>query len=272
MTVQARMSEALGRAGGSVQEWVREVDIEQAVEKLWYWSGRSVIDMYARLALHLDVVWHAALPTGPKIIAVNHPTTTDPFYMLAVIPEQMSLLITDMAFGVPGFGDYLRAAGHVPVVEGNGRLAFEQAKELLQTGQTIGIFVEGALSPLGDGLGFHQARTGAVRLALSTGAPIVPVGISLDPRHIRFQETTVGERTEIARWYLGGPYAVTVGRAMVCRGNVEDREWVRTASQRVLQRIESLSRASAWRLESARLERNTGLASFRRQGMADETM
>ena len=266
MTVQVQMGEALGRAAALVQEFVQEIDVAQAAQGLCYWSGRTVVDAYASLALTVDLAWQAPLPRGPKVVAFNHPTTTDPFYMLAVIPEQMSLLITDMAIAVPGFGDYLRAAGHVPVVEGRGRLAFEQAGHLLQEGRTIGIFPEGALSPLGAGLGFHRAHTGAARLALSAGVPIVPVGIALDPGRIRFSTAEAGGRTETARWYLGGPYAVTVGKAMTCRGDVEDWDHVRSVSERVMQRIARLSRTSALRIERSRRER------LRQEGLRRETL
>ena len=262
MTVQARASEALDRAFRIAQEVSQRLDVAQAVQGLFYWSGQTLVDLYVRLALEMDVLRLAPLPAGPKIIAANHPTTTDPFYMLAVIPEQTSILITDMAFGVPGFGAYLRTAGHVPVIKGRGQLAFEQARQRLVSGGTIGIFPEGALSPLGDELGFHPARTGVARLALCTGAPIVPVGISLDTRRIRFQKTTVGEQSEIARWYLGGPYAVTVGAAMYCEGDIEDWEGVRSISRRVLQRIAWLSHASARRLERSYQEAATAPRSF----------
>ena len=91
--------------------------------------------------------------------------------------------------GTPGIGDthvlgrYLRAAGHIPVITGNGRAAFEEAKRLLGAGQTVTIFPEGSISPLEGG--FYPARTGVARLALSTGAPVIPVGIHLDRERIQ---------------------------------------------------------------------------------------
>ena len=268
MMLQAQMSEVLGRAARVVDRYVQEIDIAQTVETLCYWSGRSVVDAYTRLVLDMDVVWSAPLPQGPKIVAVNHPTTTDPFYMLAVIPEQMSLLITDMAFAVPGFGRYLRAAGHIPVIRGNGRLAFEQARQQLEAGRTVGIFPEGALSPLRKDMGFHRARTGVARLALSTGAPIVPVGIALDQKRIRVSTAEAGGWSETARWYLGGPYALTVGEAMVCAGNVQDWDHVRSVSKRVMHRIARLSRVSAQRLGRSRRGSDAVPGLFQQRGAA----
>jgi 1-acyl-sn-glycerol-3-phosphate acyltransferase len=220
-----------------------------SLQQLSYWVGRTLVDLYARLALDMDVQYHAALPTGPKILAANHPTTTDPFYLMTVVSEQISILVTEMAFDVPGFGDYLQAAEHIPVRSGQGRDALEQAAQQLERGHTIGIFPEGALSPLADGPGFHRAHTGAVRLALRTGAPIVPVGVYLDPACIRCAEISAGEKSDTARWYLNGPYAVTVGQAIHLGGELEDRAYVRSASHYVMQHIAHLARQSNQRIQ-----------------------
>jgi len=234
------------------------------LDKILYRTGQTAIGLYADTMLKLDVVQHAPLPTGPKIIAVNHPTTTDPVLMMAVVPEQMSILITEMVFKVPAVGQYLRLAGHIPVITGNGRVAFEEALRLLEAGRAVGIFPEGALSPLEGGV--HRPHTGAARLALSTGAPIIPVGIHLQREHIHFVETTVDGHTEVARWYLRGPYSVTIGEAMYCKGDVEDRECVRTASERVMERIAQLARESALRMPVA--DRRTSTRPVRVAGLS----
>jgi 1-acyl-sn-glycerol-3-phosphate acyltransferase len=217
--------------------------------QLSYWSGRGIVDLYARLALGMDIVRQGAWPEGPKIVAANHPTTTDPFYLMTAVSEQMSILVTEMAFEVPVFGEYLRAAEHIPVSAEKGRLAFELAAHQLQRGRTIGIFPEGALSPLAEGLGFHRARTGAVRLALSAGVPILPVGIAMDYERIHYSEVEAGDQSETARWYPIGPYALTVGRAIYLEGEVEDWEFVRAASQNVMHEIARLARQSDQRVQ-----------------------
>jgi 1-acyl-sn-glycerol-3-phosphate acyltransferase len=205
-----------------------------------------VVDLYARMALKMDVSWHAQLPAGPKIIAANHPTTTDPFLMLSWVPEQMSILVTEACFNVPIFGQFLRQAGQVPVARSNGRAAFDRARELLASGRTVAIFPEGSLSPLEGGL--CRPRTGVARLALSTGAPVIPVGIHLQRERIRFVDIEIDDRVESARWYLDGPYAVTVGKPMYLDGSVEDRPHVRHLSRQVMERIALLSQESALRM------------------------
>jgi 1-acyl-sn-glycerol-3-phosphate acyltransferase len=219
------------------------------LEKVLFWSGRSVVDLYTKTMLDMDVVRHGSLPEGAKIIAANHPTTFDPFLVLTLASEQMSILITETCFKVPVFGHYLRATGHVPVIHSNGRAALEEARRLLQAGRTIGIFPEGALSPLNGGV--CEPRTGTARLALSTGVPVVPVGIHLDRERIRFFETQVDGVTEIARWYLRGPYAVTIGEPMYRAGDVEDWELVRSVSAQIMGRIVQLAHESALRMQGS---------------------
>jgi 1-acyl-sn-glycerol-3-phosphate acyltransferase len=210
--------------------------------------GRLAARLYGNALLKMDVQRRAPLPRGAKIIAPNHPATTDPFMMMGLVHEPISILITEMCFKVPVLGRYLRAAGHVPVIDGHGRAAFEEATKLLKAGRTVVIFPEGALSPLEGGL--CPPHTGVARLALLTGAPVVPVGVHLQRQGITFRETTVDGKTELARFYLHGPYAVTIGEPVRFEGNVEDREVVRAISQRIMQRIGQLAQQSAYRVRS----------------------
>jgi 1-acyl-sn-glycerol-3-phosphate acyltransferase len=232
--------------------WVVSGQFRFASDEAFNWFGRAVMRLYTWAMLDMDVQYQAPLPAGPKIIAANHPTTIDPFFLLTLVSGPMSILVTGMCFKAPVFGRYLRLAGHVPVVSGNGRAAFEEARQLLQAGRTIGIFTEGALSPIEGGIGFHKPRTGTARLALSTGAPVIPVGIHLHREGIRYVDTRLDDVSAVARWYLRGPYAMTIGQALRFEGDVEDRDRVRAISDRIMRRIASLSHESARRLQASR--------------------
>jgi 1-acyl-sn-glycerol-3-phosphate acyltransferase len=233
-----------------------------ASDEVFYWLGRPVVEMYARSMLKMDVVRHAPLPDGPKIISANHPSTTDPFLILTLASEQVSILISETLFKVPLFGRYLQRAGHVPVVPGNGRAAFEKARQLIEAGRTVAVFPEGAISPL-DG-GFHKPHTGAARLSLITGAPVIPVGIHLQRERMRLIETMVDGKPEIGTWYLRGPYAMTVGHPMRFTEDVEDRAYVRSASERIMQHIAHLAHQSARRMKEIE-----ATASFQRRRASD---
>jgi 1-acyl-sn-glycerol-3-phosphate acyltransferase len=103
-------------------------------QQTWYRGGRTAMAAYAHLMLDLTIARHAALPAGPKLLVANHPTTTDPVLVPLAVEEPMHILITGMCFRMPGLGGYLRRAGHVPVVAGQGHEAFEAALALLRAG------------------------------------------------------------------------------------------------------------------------------------------
>jgi len=217
-------------------------------QNTWYQIGRSIVNFYVRNILRANIVQEAPLPAGAKILAVNHPSTNDPAFVTALLKEQASILIRETLFKVPVFGRSLRMAGHIPVVAGNGRAALEEGVRLLKAGRTIIIFPEGEISPESGPLKPH---TGIARLALLTGAPVIPVGISLDHKQVRIVQTRVEGKLEPSAWYLHGPYAMTVGIPNVYEGDVEDRDRVRSVTNQVMSSIVALSQKGQMRLALA---------------------
>ncbi|MGQ9682083.1 MAG: lysophospholipid acyltransferase family protein [Anaerolineae bacterium] len=221
------------------------------LQRFLNWSGSEVSTWYVNSLLCLDVRRHAPLPAGPKIIAANHPTTSDPFILMGLVHEPMRILISRFCFTLPLLGGFLRGAAHVPVDKGRGREAFEAALGLLEAGRTIGIFPEGALSPVGGGLG--MLRTGVARLALSSGAPIVPVGIAAQHARLWRRDLHVGGGVmDGARWAHRGHYAVTIGEPQSYLGDPADRDRVQAVLAHLEQRLASLAHESAARADAAR--------------------
>lgn len=193
--------------------------------------------------LRLRVVFQAPLPVDPKIFVTNHPTTSDPFILTAIIKEPASIFIRDYLFKAPVFGKYLELAGHIPVIPGEGKSAMEKALTLLKKGISIVVFIEGGTSPIGGG--YHPPKTGAIRLALDSGCPIVPVGIRVARKNIKYAKTTLGKEEQQGIWYFNGPYCVTFGKSFRVKGNVEDRNLVRFLSEKLMKRIIFLAEKSA---------------------------
>ena len=218
--------------------------------EMLYWWGQGAARLGGQFAYRMDVRWLAALPSGPKIIAPNHPSTLDPVIVTGQFPEQMHILIDNTLFKLPGVGAYLQRTGHIPVVPGEGRTAFDAAVDLLAAGENVGIFPEGRISPLTGGS--YPGRTGAARLALLTGAPIVPVGIYIDRRRIRLSTTVVDGESAVGTWYSSGPYVITFGKPFVLRGDVEDRPFVQAEAQRIMHHINACAALSERRARRAR--------------------
>ena len=115
-------------------------------------------------------------PTGAVILAGNHPSYLDPVLVWLPIPRLMRFMAWDALFKVPVLGWLIRTLGAFPVDirKGKGESAFQQALLVLKGGDALGIFPEGQRSEAGP---MGELRTGVARLAIETGAPIVPVTI-----------------------------------------------------------------------------------------------
>lgn len=113
---------------------------------------------------------------GAVIIAGNHPSYLDPLLVALPIKRALRFMAWDALFKVPVLGQIIRAVGAFPVDirKGKGESAFREALKVLNNGDALGIFPEGQRS---EQAAMGELRTGVARLAIETGAPIVPVTI-----------------------------------------------------------------------------------------------
>ena len=245
----------------TIQSNIQKYPLGQIAERSWYGFGRMTADVVKHILYHLDVVYKASLPAGAKLLSSNHPTTIDPVMMTTLVPEQVSILINEILFKVPVLGKSLAAGGHIPVVYSNGRQALEAGVRYLNDGRTVGIFPEGEITPEKGGLAkFH---TGAARLVLSTGVPVIPIGIALAKDCITQINTVVDGKVEVGTWYFHGPYSITLGAPMFFKGDPDDRAHVREVTEKIAGRITELSRESAQRLAARQMNKPAPGSWFR---------
>ena len=216
------------------------------ISRALYYLGGKAVKVYSKIMLKMSVVSHSPMPKGAKIIVANHPTGTDPFVIFSIMKVKVSILIANLAFKVPIFGKYIDYIGHIPVNEKKAHVAFIKALKILKDGGTVVIFIEGGISPFANG--FLKPRTGPVRLALATGASIVPIGIGIKYANIRNVSATISEVNAFGKWYFHGPYAITIGKSIKLSGNVEDRPLVRNLSDRIMSKIKKLVTESSSRV------------------------
>jgi 1-acyl-sn-glycerol-3-phosphate acyltransferase len=113
---------------------------------------------------------------GAVIIAGNHPSYLDPLLVGLPIRRKIRFMAWDALFRIPLLGQVIKAVGAFPVDirRGRGEAAFREALRVLEGGEALGIFPEGQRS---DQAAMGDLRAGVARLAIETGAPIVPVTI-----------------------------------------------------------------------------------------------
>ncbi|MEU9557637.1 lysophospholipid acyltransferase family protein [Streptomyces fumanus] len=121
---------------------------------------------------------------GPAILASNHLSFSDSFFLPAVLDRKVTFIAKAEYFNTPGLKGRLTAAffkgvGQLPVdrsgVRGAGEAAIRSGIEVLERGELFGIYPEGTRSP--DGRLYRGKPGGLARVALATGAPVIPVAM-----------------------------------------------------------------------------------------------
>ncbi len=158
---------------------VKRIPLRQPRGRL-YRTAACVIRSVLRLTTRKD--WHGMndMPAEGGFIAVsNHVTYADPLTLAHFLYNSgyaPHYLAKSPLFALPFIGMILRKTDQIPVHRGSVRAkdAVNSGMKVLDSGGVIAIFPEGTLTRDPD-LWPMVARTGAARMALLTGVPVVPV-------------------------------------------------------------------------------------------------
>lgn len=114
--------------------------------------------------------------SGKAILCCNHASLTDPIRLAFSQKRQIFFMAKEELFHNKFFAAVIRALGAFPVSRGKGdKTAIQTAQSILNGGRILGIFIEGTRSRDGN---FLRPKPGAVMLAHSCGAPIIPCCIT----------------------------------------------------------------------------------------------
>jgi 1-acyl-sn-glycerol-3-phosphate acyltransferase len=202
---------------------------------LWWSIARIGVGGPLVAALRIRVAGLRNIPArGGAILAPNHMSVLDPFVVSWGAARRgratRFMTLTELA-AQPFKGWGMRRLGMIPIRRGLGDWeAIEHTAETVRRGALAGIFPEGRM---GDGPGLLPGAKGAARIALSAGAPIVPVGIwGTQDRWPR----SGFKRSGALRTGVGLVYGVPIAP----EGDPRSRADVRALTDKVMQEIGEL--------------------------------
>ena len=178
---------------------------------------------------------HHVPDEGPAIFCPNHISFFDSLVLPCVLPRRISYV---------GKAEYMDswktkhvfpAIGMIPIDRGGGsasQRALDTAARVLERGEFFGIYPEGTRSRDGR---LHRGHTGPARLALRTGAPIIPVGLRGTDR-IQPADAALPSPFRSCQVNIGAP--IDVSRY---RDRVDDRLVLRQLIDEVMYEIRKLS-------------------------------
>jgi 1-acyl-sn-glycerol-3-phosphate acyltransferase len=152
--------------------------------------GFHLIRPYLRLAYRAEVVGAERIPRdGPCILVANHESMVDPFVLGLATPRVVRYMAKAELWRHRLLGLTMEGFGAFKVERGRGDSgAVDVARGLLEQGQIIGIFPQGTCMPFRHRPFFRTAA----RLALETGAPLVPAALVGTERILRPHRVRVG--------------------------------------------------------------------------------
>jgi 1-acyl-sn-glycerol-3-phosphate acyltransferase len=177
--------------------------------------------------------------TGGAVFAGNHLSVADELFLGSVVPRHIAFWAKSEYFAGRGVGGFLtrklmEGLGAIKVERAGGRAAlaaFDGAIPVLKAGDMVAVYPEGTRSPDGR---LYRGRTGAARLAVGAGVPIIPVGMIGTER-----VQPIGQPyPKLVGW---GKVTVRFGKPIETTDRSDDRTTLRMLTDEVMTEIQKLT-------------------------------
>ena len=207
------------------------------MNNLPYGTLRAFLTPFLMLLFRPKVKGLRNVPSsGPLILASNHLSFSDSIFMPLVVPRKVTFLAKSEYFTSPGPKGLLKkltfiALGQVPVDRSGGRrseAALITGLKVLAEGKCLGIYPEGTRSPDGR---LYKGRTGIARLAIESGAPIIPVAM-FNTEKIQPTGTVVPKVMRVKMIF---------GEPMYFDGDSTDLQYLRDVTDKIMSTIQEMS-------------------------------
>ena len=148
-----------------------------------YWIVKAILSPILRLIFRPWVKGLENVPhSGPVILASNHLSFCDSFFLPLVVSRRITFLAKSDYFtgrGLKGrlIAGFFNLVGQVPIDRTGGKaseMAIQTGLRILRAGHVLGIYPEGTRSPDGR---LYRGKVGVARMALEAGVPVIPVAM-----------------------------------------------------------------------------------------------
>jgi 1-acyl-sn-glycerol-3-phosphate acyltransferase len=146
------------------------------------WLTLSIDAARVIMGIRYEVQGQENLPVGetsPAILLVKHQSTYETFLMPAIMPHPLAYVFKKELLYVPFFGWSIGSLDMIHIDRSQRAKAFskvvEQGQALLDRGVWVIMFPEGTRIPRGERGSY---KTGGTRLAIATGAPVIPIAVT----------------------------------------------------------------------------------------------
>jgi 1-acyl-sn-glycerol-3-phosphate acyltransferase len=162
----------------AAQAW-EAAALRDTVVLVGYWLMKALLSPVFYVGWRVTVSGRHNVPRGgPVILAPNHTSFCDSFFLPLVLARRVTFVAKAEYFDSWKTAWFFRSAGQIPMRREGGTAserALAAARDVLQHGGVLGVYPEGTRSPDGR---LYRGHTGVARLALQCGVPVVPVGIT----------------------------------------------------------------------------------------------
>ncbi len=148
----------------------------RGVNPVVYWISRAFVEPFCLVYFRMSRVGREHIPReGGVILAANHRSFLDPFVIGTLVRRPIYYVAKTELFSHRLSAWFLSSLGAFPIDRGrNDGDAMDTARRIIERGDVVLIFPEGTRTRPG---GLGQPKRGVGRLALETGAPVVPVAV-----------------------------------------------------------------------------------------------
>jgi glycerol-3-phosphate dehydrogenase (NAD(P)+) len=148
----------------------------RGVNPIVYWPVRWVVKTFILVYFRLRRLGREHIPDGGVVLAANHRSFLDPFAIGCCLRRPIYFLAKQEMFKNPILGWILNCMGAFPIRRGaSDEESMETARRLLDRGDAVVIFPEGTRIKAGS---LAKPKRGVGRLALQSGAPVVPIAVT----------------------------------------------------------------------------------------------